>query len=81
MTIVLIHLEQSKKPRLEKVKHESSSWFHVADLYGDIQDVDNVRAVVTYLTGCNNSTKKAIESESKNDWNKAFQYYRYNFAY
>jgi hypothetical protein len=48
----------------------------VADLYGDIQNVDNVRAVVTYLTDCKDTTKKAIASESKHDWNKAFQYYR-----
>uniref|UniRef100_A0A0P6IJU2 non-specific serine/threonine protein kinase n=1 Tax=Daphnia magna TaxID=35525 RepID=A0A0P6IJU2_9CRUS len=66
--------EQSKKPKRQEVKHQSS-WFHVANLYGDIQNVDNVRAVVAHLTDCKESTKKAIESESKHNWRRAFEFY------
>ena len=66
-----------KKAKLETFP-TTSCWFHVAALYGDLQDVDSVRAVVTHLTDCKNQTKMAIENESKSDWDKAFQYYRYN---
>ncbi|KAI9558578.1 hypothetical protein GHT06_015366 [Daphnia sinensis] len=66
--------EQSKKPKRQEVKHQGS-WFHVANLYGDIENDDNVRAVVANLTDCKESTKKAIESESKHNWRKAFEYY------
>ena len=59
---------------------QPSSWFHVADLYGDVNDVDSVREIVSRLTECKDFTKKAIESETKSDWSKAFQYYRYGYC-
>ena len=73
----------SKKPRREDGKktdqerRHDNNWFCVANLYGDIKDVDSMRAVVAHLSYAHENTKKAVESESKHDWTRAIQFYRF----
>ena len=74
---------ESKKPRREdrercdEERCHDENWFCVANLYGDIKDVDSMRAIVVHLNHSHENTKKAVESESQHNWIRAIQYYRF----